>query len=291
MIYIYKFLSLLLIPIIKLNIKKRIFQKKESASRYKERYGISSKAIKDKRKVIWIHAASVGEFKSSQYFINKYYENYNILITTTTLSASNYANQYYGDKVIHQFAPYDVSQWVNKFLNYWKPSLVIWIESDLWPNTLNAIYKKNIKSIIVNFRISPKSFKKWKLFPKFFNQIMITFSEIFAQSTLDKSRAEFILKKNIKFIGNLKIINSQNTIKKNTNIKENVNKEKMQIMFRNTIKFGTDLQKSMLGGIDGGGAVTVVTDNSQKSTVVNKTISDIPIRNQNIPDQILTSVY
>ena len=210
MIYLYKILGFIFIPIIKINIYFRLKNKKELKSRYKERYGYSNYKFNNSKKVIWIHAASVGEFKTSDYFINKYNENYNLLITTTTVSAAEYAIKNYGKKIIHQFAPLDVNIWINKFLKKWDPYFIIWIESDLWPATLDNIKKKKINAILVNLRLSPKSLKKWKIFPSFYNNLLECFSEIFVQSKLDKERISQISNKNVKFIGNLKFTLSQN---------------------------------------------------------------------------------
>ena len=75
-------------------------------------------------------------------------------------------------KIIHQFAPLDVNIWINKFLRKWDPYFIIWIESDLWPATLDNIKKKKINAILVNLRLSPKSLKKWKIFPSFYNNLL-----------------------------------------------------------------------------------------------------------------------
>ena len=99
MIFFYQFLGFLLIPIIKINIQIRLLKGKEDKIRYLERYGIS-KINRPQGKVIWIHAASIGEFKSSSILINKLHSNFNILVTTTTLSAANYAIENYGNKII-----------------------------------------------------------------------------------------------------------------------------------------------------------------------------------------------
>ena len=206
MIYIYKILGFILIPIIKINIKLRIKKNKEIKSRYKERYGCSNYKFYNNKKIIWIHAASVGEFKSTNYFIKKYCKNYNLLVTTTTVSAAEYAIKNYGNKIIHQFAPLDIDFWVNKFLNNWKPYFIIWIESDLWPMTLHNIKKKKINTILVNLRLSPKSLKKWKLFPSFYNSLLDCFSEVFVQSEIDQQRVKEITQRKINFIGNIKLI-------------------------------------------------------------------------------------
>jgi 3-deoxy-D-manno-octulosonic-acid transferase len=227
MIYIYKLIGFIIIPIIKINIKLRISNNKEVLSRYRERYGLSKYKFNDKKKVIWIHAASVGEFKSSDYFIKKFNKDFNLLVTTTTVSAAEYAIKNYGNNIIHQYAPLDIDIWINRFLNNWKPNFIIWIESDLWPATLFSIKKKGIPAILVNLRLSPQSLKKWKLLPSFYDSLLECFNDVFVQSEEDKQRIQTITGKKLNFIGNLKLIstslNSQNKniikLKKENNIK------------------------------------------------------------------------
>lgn len=231
MIFIYKIIGFILIPLIKINTKKRIKNNKELSSRFKERFGISSIKLNNEKKIIWIHAASVGEFKSTDHLIRNYYKKYTLLITTTTVSAANYAEKKYGNKIIHQFAPFDVNIWVDRFLKNWDPFLVIWIESDLWPVTLHSIKNLNINAILVNLRLSPNSFKKWKLFPTFYNNLMHCFSDIFAQSKNDQERVESLSNKKIKFIGNLKLTASN--YPEINNITES---KKINIMFASTHK-------------------------------------------------------
>ena len=111
MFKLYRLISFIATPLIFINIFWRIIQNKEDKDRYKERFGKSSIQIPQK-KIIWIHAASVGEFKSSHIIIETYYKSYSILVTTTTKSAAEYASKYYAGKIIHQYAPFDVSIWV-----------------------------------------------------------------------------------------------------------------------------------------------------------------------------------
>ena len=216
MILAYQLLGFLLIPIIKLNIYLRIQSNKEDNKRYIERYGISN-IDRPNGHLIWVHAASIGEFKSAATTIEKLHKKFTILVTTTTLTASNYAIDQFGDKIIHQYSPLDIQIWVNRFLEKWKPSLVLWIESDLWPTTLSLIKKKSIKSYLINSRISPNSFKKWKYIRGFFTKITSAFDEIFAQSPLDKERLEILTQREIKFIGNLKL-SSIEKLKDNTEL-------------------------------------------------------------------------
>ncbi|MBI04829.1 MAG: hypothetical protein CMI96_03320 [Pelagibacteraceae bacterium] len=201
----YKISSVILIPFIILNVHWRILKNKEDKVRYKERYGLPSKKNDFKKKVIWIHAASIGEFKSADFIIKNYFKNNFILITTTTKSAAKYVEDNYSNMVIHQYAPFDISKWVLRFVNYWKPNLVLWIESDIWPNTMNILEHKKIKTIYLNARISPNSFSRWKLIRTFYESILRNFTYIFAQSLDDKKRLELLTNLKIDYIGNLKL--------------------------------------------------------------------------------------
>ena len=220
---IYKTLSYFLIPIIKINTFIRILKKKEDKIRYKERFGLTNLKKPLEKEIIWIHASSVGEFKSSDVLINNFYNNYYILITTTTTTAADFAIKNYGDKIIHQYAPYDVTLWINKFLDFWQPKFVIWIESDLWPNTIVRLREKGIKSVFLNARISPKSFNKWKYFSSYYKFITKTFFAIYAQSQNDLKRIKRLTDNEVEYLGNLKLTNkfrisSHSSTSKNINI-------------------------------------------------------------------------
>ncbi len=225
---LYILLSYFLVPFIYLNTFVRLVRKKEDIDRYKERFGITnSKKIKDKE-VIWIHAASVGEFKSCDLIINNFYRKYKLVITTTTKTASDYALENYSNKIIHQYAPFDVIPWINKFLQFWKPRLVVWIESDIWPNTIVTLRKKNISAIFLNARISPKSFNKWKFFKSYYKFITKTFFAIYAQSKNDLDRIKNLTNYNVNYLGNLKLT------KKNTGVFYSKISKKINIMIAST---------------------------------------------------------
>ena len=213
MLIFYNILSYILIPLIKINLLIRIINRKEDKTRYLERYGITSKK-KPHGKILWIHATSIGEFKSADILINNLHKKYNILITTTTMSAANYAAKKYKNKIIHQYAPLDVKIWVQRFLDKWRPNICIWIESDLWPITLHLINQKSIKSILLNLRISPKSMRRWLFFKTIYARMLDSFDFIFAQSLIDKERIEKIYQKKISYIGNLKLASIDNNITK-----------------------------------------------------------------------------
>ena len=215
-------------PLVYLNTYLRLIRKKEDTDRYKERFGYTNfKQILEKD-VIWIHASSVGEFKSCDFLINSFHKNYSLLITTTTKTAADYALENYGEKIIHQYAPFDVVPWINKFLNFWQPKLVVWIESDIWPNTIVRLREKNIPSIFLNARISPRSFKKWKFFSSYYKFITKTFFSIYAQSKNDLERITKLTNVNVDYLGNLKLT------KKNTSYTKLEKTEKLNIMIAST---------------------------------------------------------
>ena len=228
MLKIYKYLIYFLVPFIKLNLIIRIKKNKEDRKRVNERFGISIKS-RPKGKLIWIHATSVGEFNSTTGLIKYLSKKNNILVTTSTLTAYNYCKQIFENKVIHQYAPIDHEPWVINFIKHWSPNLVIWIESDLWPNTLRIISKHKIPSILLNLRISPQSLNRWKLDKKSFSKILEYFDKVFAQSKHDLLEIKKLTSKKIEFIGNLKLTSLSKKINKNKikKIQKNISNKKV----------------------------------------------------------------
>jgi 3-deoxy-D-manno-octulosonic-acid transferase len=205
MLKLYQLLSYLFLPIIFLNLLIRIIKNKEDKKRYIERFGKTKSNLNNSKKTIWLHAASIGEFKSSDLIITRYHKRFNILVTTTTKSSADYIEEFYNDKVLHQYIPYDVPIWCSRFINYWKPNLVLWIESDIWPNILKQIRNRKIDCYYINARVSPNSFNKWRYLRNFYTSSLMTFNKIFAQSQNDLERIKNLTKRNVSFIGNLKL--------------------------------------------------------------------------------------
>jgi len=224
---IYIIVSFFFIPFVIINTYIRVIRNKEDKIRYRERFGLTKYKKPNNKDVIWIHASSLGEFKSCDFLINNYYQKYCILVTTTTKTASDYALNNYGKKIIHQYAPLDIKIWIERFINNWKPDLSIWIESDLWPVTLKILKEKSIKSILLNLRISPKSFEKWLLFKNLYTDMLSGFNEIFVQSLQDQKRIKKLTNLKIKYIGNLKLSESEKNTNSNTKIKKYLKKNKI----------------------------------------------------------------
>ncbi len=172
-------------------LKHRLKKGKESPERYHEKMGDTS-LPRPNGDLIWIHGASVGESQSALILINRLTEVYpqiNILVTTGTLTSAALMEKNLPSNAFHQFYPLDHPKWVNKFLNHWKPNTVLWMESELWPNMLSSIKERNIPAILINARLSDKSYKAWRLIPNMASAILSTFSEILCQD--DKSYKYF----------------------------------------------------------------------------------------------------
>ncbi len=226
MLLIYRFLLNLIYPLIVIFIYFRIFLNKEDKNRYKEKlFSSSFNTIRNyKKKLIWFHVASIGEFKSIKPLIKELNKKnkFEFLITTVTLTSARLVQENYNrqNNVFHRFFPIDKLSLVNNFLDSWQPSLTIFVDSEIWPNFLLAIKKRNIKLILLNARITKKTYFKWKIISKTAFKIFSSFNLCIPSSRESKKYLEKLKVKNIKYFGNLKF-----TTENSKNLKENLNKK------------------------------------------------------------------
>jgi 3-deoxy-D-manno-octulosonic-acid transferase len=189
----------------------RVLKKKEHPIRFREKLGFYN--IKNNNPTIWFHASSLGEIKSIVPLISHFSKNKNskILITTATLSSSEYCHKIFEhtENIVHQFAPLDTPIIVKKFLDHWRPNISIFTESEIWPNLILQT-KKISKLILLNARLSNKSFSRWNLIKRSAQKLLEQFDSIAVQSKEVKSFIEFFGIQNVKFFGNLKFISSEN---------------------------------------------------------------------------------
>ena len=175
LLFIYRFLTSYLIDsLLKVHIHFRLKKGKEDPRRYFERYGIPTLQRPD-GPLIWFHAASVGESLSILSLIERLHELYpkfNFLITTNTFTSAKLINQRLPKKSLHQFIPFDAKRWVQRFLAYWQPCCAIWIESELWPNRILETYAQNIPLILLNARLSDRSYQRWYRFQSFIRPLL-----------------------------------------------------------------------------------------------------------------------
>ena len=146
MLFLYQIIVLIIIIFSPIIIIYRILRNKEDKKRYIEKFSVPSKK-RAKGKLIWFHGASVGEILSIIPLIKNYEKNKSIdqiLITSSTLSSSKVLQKFKFKKTIHQFYPIDNLFLTNKFLKFWKPTVAIFIDSEIWPYMYHNINDKKI---------------------------------------------------------------------------------------------------------------------------------------------------
>ena len=225
MILFYRVLTTLLYPFLFLFVYLRKILKKEDPKRFKEKILVSHYNVipQNNSKLIWFHAASIGEFKSIIpiiYQLNKSNNKFHFLITTTTLSSGNLASVEL-DKILnaeHRYLPFDVPFLIDKFLNLWKPTRIFLVDSEVWPNLILKAKKYKIPIAIINARLTSKSFQRWMIFPKIAKKIFGIFDLCICSNNETKNYFEKLGLKKVYFKGNIKLIDQINVSKiKNLN--------------------------------------------------------------------------
>ena len=212
MLIIYRSLINLVFLLSPLILIYRILKKKEDIIRFKEKFCFSSQ-IRRSGKLIWFHGASVGELQSIIPLLEKFEKNKKIsqiLVTSNTLSSSRVISKFKFKKVVHQFFPIDQNLISGIFLNYWKPSAALFVDSEVWPNILINLKKRNIPIILLNGRITKKSFNRWISIKKFSKKIFGNFNLCLSSSKISKNYLVKLGAKNVKIFGNLKFSQSEN---------------------------------------------------------------------------------
>tara|TARA_Y200000002_G_scaffold205826_1_gene169797 strand:- start:1968 stop:3218 length:1251 start_codon:yes stop_codon:yes gene_type:complete len=208
MFLFYQIILSLLLIISPFIIIYRIFKNKEDKKRFLEKFSIPSKK-KSGSKLIWFHGASVGEILSIIPLIKNYENNQlidQILVTTGTLSSSKIVKRFKFKKTIHQFYPIDHIYFTSKFLKYWKPNFAIFIDSEIWPCMFKELNNKKIPLILLNARLTKKTFNRWMKIKSFTKSIFSKITIAYPQNIETKSYLKKLKIKKINFIGNLKFI-------------------------------------------------------------------------------------
>ena len=215
MLFLYRFFINIIFILSPIILIFRIIKKKENIYRIKEKFSVSSSDRK-KGQLIWFHGASVGEIQSVLPLIEKLEKRNDIkqiLITSNTLSSSKLIPKLNLKKTVHQFFPIDNNFLTKRFLKYWTPDLAIFVDSEIWPNMLKNLKKKNIKRILINARISKRSFEKWKILGNFSKNLFQTFNFCYPQNQESKKYLKKFEVSNIKYLGNIKFIQNEINIK------------------------------------------------------------------------------
>ena len=205
MYFFYNILTNIAIIISPIIIIYRIAKGKEDVKRVGEKFCIYSK--KKSNKKVWIHAASVGELMSVVPVIRKLEKNKkinSILLSTSTTSSAKIFNKLKLKKTSHIYFPLDNNFIVKRFINYWQPELAIFIDSEIWPNMFRNLQIKDIPIIIMNARITKRSFNKWQIFPNFAKQVFGKITLALPQNLETLKYLKLLKVRDIKTAGNLK---------------------------------------------------------------------------------------
>src|SRR6202041_2869401 len=201
----YRRLSIAVALLVPALIKRRLKQGKEDPARIGERRGMS----RDSRPhgpLVWIHGASVGEVLAAAGLIERLRAlNIRILLTSGAVTSASGVAKRFPPDIIHQYVPYDSPRYVARFLDHWRPSLALFVESDLWPNLILSSAARRLPMVLINGRMSQRSFPRWRRVMGTISALLGRFDICLAQSQVDAERFAALGSRNVVTTGNLKL--------------------------------------------------------------------------------------
>src|SRR6202162_3871872 len=201
---VYRRLSCAMLPLAPALIKRRHKQDTEDPARVSERRGMS-RDLRPHGPLVWIHGASVGEWLAAGGLIEKLRAlNLRILLTSGTVTSAAIVAKRFPADIIHQYVPYDSPRYVARFLDHWQPSLALFIESDLWPNLILSSVARRLPMVLINGRMSHRSFPRWRRISGTISALLGRFEICLAQSQVDAERFAGLGRRNVLTHGNLK---------------------------------------------------------------------------------------
>jgi len=202
---VYRKLSTAMVPLAPALIKRRLKQGKEDPERVDERRGLSPDT-RPHGPLVWIHGASVGEVLAAAALIERLRAlNLRILLTSGTVTSAAIVAKRFPADIIHQYVPYDSPRYVTRFLDHWRPSLALFIESDLWPNLILSSAARRLPMVLINGRMSQRSFPRWRRVSNTISALLGRFEVCLAQSETDAERFTALGSRNVVTTGNLKL--------------------------------------------------------------------------------------
>ena len=192
-------------PLAGIVLSNRLKRGKEDAARLGERRG-ETRVPRPSGPLVWIHGASVGEVAAIIPLVERIVaKDFNVLVTSGTVTSAKLAGQWLPAGVIHQYIPLDSPRFVARFLDHWKPDLGLFTESDLWPNLVLLSSERHVPLILVNGRVSERSFNRWRRAPAMIAALLRRFDLCLAQSAAYAARYRDLGAPRISTTGNLKL--------------------------------------------------------------------------------------
>jgi 3-deoxy-D-manno-octulosonic-acid transferase len=200
----YRLVGLSVRPVVPLALAQRARRGKEERRRLGERYGYASLPRPDGR-VVWVHGASVGETNAVMPLVTRLAERgFHVVFTSTTMTSAALAARRLPKGAVHQFGPLDIATYVDRFLDHWRPGLVIFVESEIWPTVISRLDRLGIPLAIVNARLSQRSFRSWQRLKSLAGAVFSRVTLALAQSAEDGARFHSLGTKRVTVTGNLK---------------------------------------------------------------------------------------
>ncbi|RJG45683.1 lipid IV(A) 3-deoxy-D-manno-octulosonic acid transferase [Mesorhizobium sp. DCY119] len=201
----YRLAGSVAFPVMGAYVAWRSSRGKEDHARRRERYGRASQP-RPEGPLIWVHAASVGETIAVVPLVESILGyGINIVLTTGTVTSAQVADERLGGRVIHQYVPLDMKPAVSRFLDHWQPDLAIIAESEIWPMTILELGRRRVPQVLVNGRLSDRSFKNWKKRPFIAEALFENLAHVVAQSDVDGQRFAALGARPVSVSGNLKV--------------------------------------------------------------------------------------
>jgi 3-deoxy-D-manno-octulosonic-acid transferase len=203
---LYRALTRPLAPLATLYLAQRRRRGKEHPVRFRERRGIPGGTL-PQGPLVWVHAASVGEATAGLGLIEHLLDtrpNLEILVTTGTVTSARLLESRLPARARHQFVPADLPSWTARFLDHWRPDLALWVESELWPNLVFAAHARNIPMVLVNARLSARSYARWRHWPGLIGPMLSAFNLCLAQDPEQAGRFRLLGARQVVAIGDIK---------------------------------------------------------------------------------------
>lgn len=204
---LYRAATTALAPALRFYLHRRCLRGKEDRERLAERSGMSARPRPEGR-LLWIHAASVGESLSVLPLIadlQQAWRGWTVLITTGTVTSAQMMAERLPAGAFHQFVPLDSLPWVRRFLDHWRPDAALWVESEFWPNLMLESASRRLPMALVNGRLSQRSLRQWQQAPGIIARLLNCFCLCLAQSDGDAQRLRLLGAPNVVALGNLKM--------------------------------------------------------------------------------------
>ena len=201
----YRRLSSAATPLASLLLARRLKRGKEDPRRIAERRGEAA-VERPAGPLIWTHGASVGEMLAVMPLVESLRaRGFNVLVTSGTVTSARLAEARLPPGAIHQFVPLDAPRFIARFLDHWRPNLALFAESDLWPNLIVACADRAVPLILINGRLSQRSYARWRRLPRTIATLLGRFDLCLAQSQGDAERYADLGAPRVSMTGNLKL--------------------------------------------------------------------------------------